>query len=66
MSDFPAAFYTVIRAIDRFSDVTGKLISLSMLWLVASISYECFSRYLFNAPTGDRLDDGVDQPRLEK
>jgi TRAP-type mannitol/chloroaromatic compound transport system permease small subunit len=22
-----------------------------MLWLVASISYECFSRYLFNAPT---------------
>jgi TRAP-type mannitol/chloroaromatic compound transport system permease small subunit len=51
MNDFPAAFYSVIREIDRFSDVTGKLISLSMLWLVASISYECFSRYLFNAPT---------------
>jgi len=51
MSDFPPLFYSVIRAIDRFSDVTGKLISLSMLWLVASISYECFSRYLFNAPT---------------
>jgi TRAP-type mannitol/chloroaromatic compound transport system permease small subunit len=51
MRDFPRFFYAVIRAIDRFSDVTGKLISLSMLWLVASISYECFSRYLFNAPT---------------
>ena len=51
MGDFPPLFYAVIRALDRFSDVTGKLISLSMLWLVASISYECFSRYLFNAPT---------------
>src|SRR5215213_5263678 len=51
MRDFPPPFYTAIRALDRFSDVTGKLISLSMLWLVASISYECFARYLFNAPT---------------
>jgi TRAP-type mannitol/chloroaromatic compound transport system permease small subunit len=49
--DFPPAFYSVIRGIDRFSDLTGKLLSLSMLWLVATISYECFSRYLFNAPT---------------
>ena len=51
MSDFPAAFYSTIRAIDRFSDVTGKVISLSMLYLVATICYECFARYLFNAPT---------------
>ena len=51
MPDFPPAFYSVIRGIDRFSDLTGKLLSLSMLWLVATISYECFSRYLFNAPT---------------
>jgi TRAP-type mannitol/chloroaromatic compound transport system permease small subunit len=51
MNDFPPAFYGTIRAIDRFSDVTGKLISLSMLYLVATISYECFARYLFNAPT---------------
>ena len=50
-ADFPPAFYAVIRAIDRFSDVTGKLISLAMLYLVATITYECFSRYLFNAPT---------------
>ena len=49
--DFPPAFYAVIRRIDRFSDVTGKAISLSMLFLVFGISYECFSRYLFDAPT---------------
>ena len=50
-SDFPQSFYGVIRGIDRFSDVTGKLISLVMLYLVATISYEALSRYLFNAPT---------------
>jgi hypothetical protein len=33
MSGFPPAFYAVFCVIDRFSDVTGKLISLSMLWL---------------------------------
>ena len=51
MRDFPPAFYAVIRGVDRFSDVTGKLISLSMLYLVLTISYECFSRYFLNAPT---------------
>ena len=51
MPDFPPAFYATIRRIDRFSDVTGKLISLSMLYLVVTISYEALSRYLFNAPT---------------
>lgn len=50
-SDFSPRFYAVIRRIDRFSELTGKLISLSMLYLVFSISYECFARYLFNAPT---------------
>ena len=35
--DFPGAFYAVIRWIDSFSDITGKLIALSMLFLVASI-----------------------------
>jgi TRAP-type mannitol/chloroaromatic compound transport system permease small subunit len=49
--DFPSWFYTTIRVIDRFSDRVGRLISLSMLFLVVSISYECFSRYLFNSPT---------------
>jgi TRAP-type mannitol/chloroaromatic compound transport system permease small subunit len=51
LQDFPPFFYAVIRRIDRFSDATGKLIALVMLFLVLSISYECFSRYLFNAPT---------------
>jgi TRAP-type mannitol/chloroaromatic compound transport system permease small subunit len=51
MSDFPPRFYATIRGIDRFTDVTGKLISLAMLFLVFSISYECFSRYLLDAPT---------------
>ena len=49
--EFPAIFYFVIRVIDGFSDTIGKIVSLSMLFLVFSISYECFSRYLFNAPT---------------
>jgi TRAP-type mannitol/chloroaromatic compound transport system permease small subunit len=49
--DFPPAFYAAIRAIDRFSEVTGKLIALSMLFLVVTITYEALSRYLFNAPT---------------
>ena len=51
MADFPPAFYTIIRRIDRFSDITGKLFSLSMLFLVASICYEAVSRYFFDAPT---------------
>lgn len=49
--DFPAGFYRTIRAVDRFSDLTGKLVALSLLFLVASITYEAFSRYLFNSPT---------------
>ena len=49
--DFPAAFYAVIRIIDGFTDITGKLIALSMALLVGMISYEVFARYLFNAPT---------------
>jgi len=51
MNDFPPRFYAVIRAIDRFTDATGTLVSLAMLFLVFSISYECFSRYLLDAPT---------------
>ena len=51
MKDFSPAFYATIRAIDRFSDVTGKLISLSMLVLVGIICWECFSRYFLNDPT---------------
>lgn len=49
--EFPQAFYTIIRVIDAFSDVTGKLIALSMLFLLATISWEVVVRYAFNAPT---------------
>ena len=49
--EFPRAFYTIIRAIDRFTDLTGRLIALSMLFLVATISYEVVMRYGFGAPT---------------
>ena len=49
--DFPPAFYAAIRGIDRFSDLSGRLISLSMLFLMAIITYEVVVRYVFNAPT---------------
>jgi TRAP-type mannitol/chloroaromatic compound transport system permease small subunit len=49
--DFPSAYYAIIRAIDRFSDVTGKLIAVSMLFLVGSITYEVVARYFFRMPT---------------
>lgn len=49
--DFPPAFYATIRAIDRFSDLTGRLFALVQIYLVAIICYEVFSRYLFNSPT---------------
>ena len=49
--EFSPSFYSAIRLVDGFSDIIGKIVSLGMLFLVFSISYECFSRYLFNAPT---------------
>jgi len=49
--DFPAIFYAVIRVIDRFSDIIGRLIALSMIFLVVSITYEVVMRYVFRAPT---------------
>jgi TRAP-type mannitol/chloroaromatic compound transport system permease small subunit len=51
VSALPPAFFSAIRRIDRFTEATGKLVSLLMLFLVVSISYECLSRYLFSAPT---------------
>lgn len=48
---FPPIYYAVIRAIDSFSDITGRLISLTMLFLVGIITYEVVARYFFHAPT---------------
>jgi TRAP-type mannitol/chloroaromatic compound transport system permease small subunit len=50
-NEFPRAFYAIIRTIDRFTDVTGRLIALTMLFLVVTITYEVVMRYGFNAPT---------------
>lgn len=50
-SDFPPAFYAIIRGIDRFSDVIGRLVAMAMVFLVVSITYEVCARYLFNSPT---------------
>lgn len=49
--DFPGAFYAVIRRIDGFSDITGRVIALSMLFLVVSVTYEVVARYFFHSPT---------------
>jgi TRAP-type mannitol/chloroaromatic compound transport system permease small subunit len=49
--DFPPIYYATIRLIDSFSDITGKLIALTMLFLVASITYEVVARYFFRSPT---------------
>lgn len=49
--DFPPIYYAIIRAIDGFSNITGKLISLTMLFLVLTITYEVVARYFFRAPT---------------
>jgi TRAP-type mannitol/chloroaromatic compound transport system permease small subunit len=47
----PPGYTRVIGTIDRLTERIGKLVSLSMLFLVASITYECFSRYVFDSPT---------------
>ncbi|KAB2851378.1 MAG: TRAP transporter small permease subunit [Hyphomicrobiaceae bacterium] len=49
--DFPRAYYAIIRLIDSFSNITGKLVSLTMLFLVGIITYEVVARYFFKAPT---------------
>lgn len=49
--DFPSGFYATIRAIDRFTDVTGRLFALTQIFLVVTITYEVVVRYFFNAPT---------------
>jgi TRAP-type mannitol/chloroaromatic compound transport system permease small subunit len=49
--DFPPAFYAVIRGIDRFSDLSGRLFALVQIFLVATITYEVVVRYFFHAPT---------------
>jgi len=42
---------TIVRAIDKFTDTTGTWVSWLSVPLVLAVSYEVFSRYLFDAPT---------------
>jgi TRAP-type mannitol/chloroaromatic compound transport system permease small subunit len=49
--DFPQVFYTIIRWIDRFSDVTGRLFALTQVFLMVTITYEVCMRYFLTAPT---------------
>jgi len=49
--DFPPAFYSTIRVIDGFTDVTGRVFALVNIYLMAIITYEVVSRYFFGSPT---------------
>jgi TRAP-type mannitol/chloroaromatic compound transport system permease small subunit len=49
--DFPPLFYAVIRRLDRFSDLTGRLFALTQVLLMLMITYEVVSRYFFESPT---------------
>jgi TRAP-type mannitol/chloroaromatic compound transport system permease small subunit len=41
----------IVRVIDKFTDTTGTWVAWLNVPLVLAVSYEVFSRYLFNAPT---------------
>ena len=51
MAEQSQALIRTVRTIDRFSDVTGTLVSWLNVPLVAAVSYEVIARYAFNAPT---------------
>jgi TRAP-type mannitol/chloroaromatic compound transport system permease small subunit len=51
MAEPSPALIKTVRAIDKFTDTTGTWISWLSVPLVLAVSYEVFSRYLFNAPT---------------
>ena len=41
----------VVRAIDRFTDVTGTFVAWLCIPMVGVVSYEVIARYAFDAPT---------------
>jgi TRAP-type mannitol/chloroaromatic compound transport system permease small subunit len=51
MAEASPGLLAVIRAIDRFTDLTGTMISWLAIPLVLAVSYEVMARYLFHAPT---------------
>jgi TRAP-type mannitol/chloroaromatic compound transport system permease small subunit len=51
MAQPPPALLATIRAVDRFTDRTGTLVSWLSIPLVLAVSYEVIARYAFGAPT---------------
>ena len=51
MAEPSAGLIRAVRAIDKFTDVTGTLVAWLNVPLVIAVSWEVFSRYGFNAPT---------------
>jgi TRAP-type mannitol/chloroaromatic compound transport system permease small subunit len=51
MAEPSSALLKTIRAIDGFSDWSGKAVAWLILPLVFGLTYEAIARYLFNAPT---------------
>lgn len=41
----------IVRAIDRFTDLTGTLVAWLNVPMVVVVAYEVIARYVFNAPT---------------
>ena len=46
-----AGLIRIVRAIDRFTDVTGYCVSWLNIPLVLAVAYEVIARYAFSAPT---------------
>ena len=46
-----AGLIRIVRAIDRFTDVTGYCVSWLNIPLVLAVAYEVIARYAFGAPT---------------
>jgi TRAP-type mannitol/chloroaromatic compound transport system permease small subunit len=51
MADAVPTHIRLIRAIDKFTDVTGVWIAWLNVPLVLAVAYEVIARYAFNAPT---------------
>ena len=51
MAEPSTALLATIRAIDKFTDRSGTVISWLTIILVFAVSYEVIARYAFNAPT---------------
>jgi TRAP-type mannitol/chloroaromatic compound transport system permease small subunit len=51
MSEQVSGAIRLVRVIDKFTDTTGHWVAWLNVPMVLAVSYEVFSRYLFNAPT---------------